>query len=63
MENMKKYCCLEHVEICMEKVIDEFEQAPTLLLISTEDCPQVCGHCEKEALYVVANDCSDTKCI
>ena len=24
----KQYCCLEHVELCMEKMIDAFEQAP-----------------------------------
>lgn len=60
---MKQYCCLEHVEICMEKMIDAFEKAPEFLLVSEEDCPHTCGYCEKEALYIVANDCSDTKYI
>ena len=47
---MKQYCCLEHVEICMEKMIDAFEKAPEFLLVSEEDCPHTCGYCEKEAL-------------
>ena len=60
---MKKYCCLEHVEICMEKMIDEYEIAPSIMLISGENHPQVCGYCKNPAQYVVANDCSDTKCV
>lgn len=58
---MKAYCCLEHVEICMEKIIDEYEKAPRIAQISEEDQPQCCGYCKKMAQYVVANDCSDTK--
>ena len=58
----KQYCCLEHVELCMEKMIDAFEQAPQFFLVEEESTAHpTCGYCQNPARYIVANNCSDTK--
>ncbi|MBB6454454.1 CxxH/CxxC protein (TIGR04129 family) [Salirhabdus euzebyi] len=59
---MKQYVCEKHVDIAMEKVIDEYETAP-IVEKSTENekLSTNCEYCGGESAYMVANIDSDTK--
>lgn len=51
-----KYCCLEHVELALDVVVDEFEVAPFLKELSeAEKLSTICDFCKNKAAYVVGN--------
>ncbi|MCP8617237.1 CxxH/CxxC protein [Salirhabdus salicampi] len=59
---MKQYVCGKHVDLAMEKLIDETAFPPKLeQLTGNEELSTACEYCENNALYVVANIDSDTK--
>jgi CxxH/CxxC protein (TIGR04129 family) len=50
------YCCLEHVELAMDIVVDEHEVAPQLTEISEDKkLSTTCEYCGNNAVYIVAN--------
>ncbi|MGG1629361.1 CxxH/CxxC protein [Rossellomorea sp. NRS-1567] len=50
------YCCLEHVELAMDIVVDEHEVAPQLTELSEENkLSTTCEYCGNNAIYIVAN--------
>ncbi|WP_153125442.1 CxxH/CxxC protein [Peribacillus tepidiphilus] len=50
------YCCLEHVELALDTVVDEYEVAPELIKLSEDQqLSTTCEYCEKKAVYIVAN--------
>ncbi|MDF2558283.1 MAG: yyzF-like family protein [Bacillales bacterium] len=56
---MKLFCCIEHVERALDEIVYECEEAPILNELEKEE---VCEYCEQRAVYIVANEFSDTKC-
>lgn len=57
------YCCEEHVEYGLEEMINTYATPPQLLLLETEELLTTpCGYCGKEAIYIVSNGYSHTKC-
>ncbi|WP_462406018.1 CxxH/CxxC protein [Gracilibacillus sp. Marseille-QA3620] len=67
---MKIYCCAEHVEVGLDNIVDEAEVPPFINNLSDEEGGKVthnsgeftCEYCGKPAVYVVANEHSDTIC-
>ena len=60
---MMIYCCEEHVEYALEELINKYVTAPQLLPLQQEKLLTTpCGYCGKQAIYVVANEHSHTKC-
>lgn len=60
--NMKIYCCEEHIELALDVLVDETELPPQMeLLKEDEKLSTNCEYCRKEAVYLVANEYSDTK--
>jgi CxxH/CxxC protein (TIGR04129 family) len=50
------YCCLEHVELAMDIIVDEHEVAPDLKELSEEEqLSTTCEYCGNNAIYIVAN--------
>jgi CxxH/CxxC protein (TIGR04129 family) len=50
------YCCLEHVELAMDIIVDEHEVAPDLKELSKEEqLSTTCEYCGNNAIYIVAN--------
>jgi CxxH/CxxC protein (TIGR04129 family) len=50
------YCCLEHVELAMDIIVDEHEVAPDLKeLAKEEQLSTTCEYCGNNAVYIVAN--------
>ena len=50
------YCCLEHVELAMDIIVDEHEVAPDLKELSKEEqLSTTCEYCGNNAVYIVAN--------
>jgi CxxH/CxxC protein (TIGR04129 family) len=54
-ENMKVNCCLEHVELALDIVVDETEEAPIMKELDKELCI-TCEYCENNATYIVGNE-------
>ena len=60
---MKLYCCKEHVERALDEIVYECEEAPFLNeMLVAEKGEKICEYCEFKAVYLVANEVSDTKC-
>ncbi|WP_455660570.1 CxxH/CxxC protein [Pradoshia sp.] len=67
---MKIYCCAEHVEVGLDNIVDETEVPPFIDSLSGKENEEVtnnlgdftCEYCGKLAVYVVANEHSDTIC-
>lgn len=67
---MKIYCCAEHVEVGLDNIVDEAEVPPFINSLSDEENGKVthnssdstCEYCGQPAVYVVANEHSDTIC-
>ena len=63
MMKMKIYCCLEHVEVALDTVVDETEVPPFINEINKEENQEVtnnskeftCEYCGQPAVYIVAN--------
>ncbi|MGM0843370.1 MAG: CxxH/CxxC protein [Bacillota bacterium] len=50
------YCCIEHVELAMDIIVDEYEVAPKLEQLTVENkLSTICEYCENTAEYIVAN--------
>ncbi|MGD6967805.1 CxxH/CxxC protein [Rossellomorea vietnamensis] len=50
------YCCIEHVELAMDIIVDEYEVAPKLeQLTAQQNLSTTCEYCDKSAEYIVAN--------
>jgi CxxH/CxxC protein (TIGR04129 family) len=50
------YCCIEHVELAMDIIVDEYEVAPKLEQLTAEqNLSTTCEYCDKTAEYIVAN--------
>lgn len=57
------YSCLDHVELALEKVIDETLQAPVMDEVPKErQLSTRCEYCDRPAIYVVSNSYSHTEC-
>ncbi|UOY91348.1 CxxH/CxxC protein [Ectobacillus sp. JY-23] len=50
---MKIACCLEHVELALDIIVDEFEAAP--VIHNVENSSTTCEYCQNKAMYVVCN--------
>lgn len=49
-------CCIEHVELALDVVVDEYEVAPVLRELSEEEKLSTgCEYCNEKAVYVVGN--------
>lgn len=59
---MKIYCCLEHTELALDVMVDEIELAPVFEKIENSTDKKSCEYCDNEAVYVVGNQYSYTKC-
>ncbi|MGO4889052.1 CxxH/CxxC protein [Anaerobacillus sp. MEB173] len=47
-------CCAEHVELAIDQIVDEYEVAPVVEMISEENqLSTTCSFCENEAIYIV----------
>lgn len=54
-----EYVCMEHVELALDIIVDEYEKAPELLTLeqaglAEEQPPRTCNHCDALAVYVVS---------
>lgn len=52
---MKVNCCLEHVELALDIVVDETEEAPIMKELDKE-LFITCEYCENNATYIVGNE-------
>lgn len=50
-------CCLEHVELALDKIVDEFECAPLIHDVQGMQCE----FCDQPAKYRVERDPAQTK--
>lgn len=48
-------CCVEHVELALDIVVDEYEVAPKIEKIEGSDLSTTCEYCQNTAVYVVSN--------
>ncbi|AFV21308.1 MULTISPECIES: CxxH/CxxC protein [Bacillus] len=56
-------CCLEHVELALDIIVDECEVAPVINSVdNSEKEKKTCEFCQNEATYVVSNTDSYTIC-
>jgi CxxH/CxxC protein (TIGR04129 family) len=52
----KIICCLEHIELSIDKIVDEFEVPPNIEELSEEKkLSTTCEFCENHAVYMVSN--------
>lgn len=50
------YCCVEHVELAMDIIVDEYEVAPKLEQLTEEqNLSTTCEYCNNQAVYIVGN--------
>ncbi|MGG3520477.1 CxxH/CxxC protein [Bacillus pseudomycoides] len=60
---MKLPCCLEHVELALDIIVDECEVAPVINSVDNSGKEQkTCEFCQNKATYVVSNTDSHTIC-
>lgn len=51
------YCCLEHIELALDVIVDEYEVAPKMIELDADDkLSTSCEYCENNAIYVVGNE-------
>lgn len=55
-------CCLEHVELALDIIVDECEVAPVINNVDNLEKEKTCEFCQNEATYVVSNTDSHTIC-
>lgn len=59
---MELYVCQEHVELALDKVVDECETFPSLEAVNhSQNLSPTCEYCVEKAAYIVANTYSSTK--
>ncbi|OCA82456.1 CxxH/CxxC protein [Bacillus sp. FJAT-27225] len=49
------YCCEEHVDLALDKVVDEHETFPILEKVVVDKLSTSCEFCQKTSVYIVAN--------
>ncbi len=50
------YCCDEHVELAIDVIVDEYEVAPNMKqLTSEEKLSTTCEYCGNNPTYIVSN--------
>ncbi|WP_246589376.1 CxxH/CxxC protein [Desertibacillus haloalkaliphilus] len=48
-------CCVEHVEIAIDEVVDEYHTAPVVEKLTEESVLSTsCSFCSKQALYRIS---------
>lgn len=57
---MTYYCCEEHVEYAIDIIVDELMIAP--LVEKLQNLSTGCEFCKNNAIYIVTNGCTHTKC-
>lgn len=57
---MKLPCCLEHVELALDIIVDECEVPP--FIHNVDNSENTCEFCQNKATYVVSNTDSHTTC-
>ncbi|MBO9131339.1 CxxH/CxxC protein [Bacillus sp. 165] len=56
-------CCGEHVDLALDMIVDEFEEAPFIHNVdNNNDSSTTCQFCQNTAIYVVSNTNSYTTC-
>lgn len=54
---MMIHCCLEHVELALDIIVDEYEVAPKMRELTAEEKLSTgCEYCQNSAVYVVENE-------
>ncbi|MCA1032276.1 CxxH/CxxC protein [Bacillus timonensis] len=49
-------CCLEHIELALEMIVDQYEVAPDMKELQGEEkLSTTCEFCQNNAIYVVGN--------
>jgi CxxH/CxxC protein (TIGR04129 family) len=52
---MKIMCCMEHVELALDIIVDEYECAPIIHNVeSDQNTAETCEYCQNEATYIVS---------
>lgn len=60
-KDMVIYCCVEHVDLALDVIIDEKETYPILEKYNTiHNLSTTCEFCEKTPVYIVSNERSHT---
>ncbi|MGE8204805.1 CxxH/CxxC protein [Heyndrickxia sp. NPDC080065] len=50
------YVCADHVELALDVAVDEYETAPSLEEIQSENqLSTTCEYCDNRAIYIVGN--------
>jgi CxxH/CxxC protein (TIGR04129 family) len=53
---MKIICCKEHAELAIDVIVDEYETAPVVeLLTGNEELSTGCEYCDQAGVYKVSN--------
>jgi CxxH/CxxC protein (TIGR04129 family) len=53
---MKIICCKEHAELAIDIIVDEFETAPVVeLLTGKDELSTTCEYCKEPGVYKVSN--------
>ncbi|MFC7395066.1 CxxH/CxxC protein [Scopulibacillus cellulosilyticus] len=56
MKRLRYLVCLEHVELALESIVDNYQTAPVIEEIKKENnLSTPCEYCEKTAEYIVTN--------
>ncbi|MEQ6376366.1 CxxH/CxxC protein [Bacillaceae bacterium S4-13-58] len=59
---MNLYVCNDHVELALDKIVDEYETFPTLEKVdNSSSLSTTCEYCGNKPTYIVANTYSSTK--
>ncbi|WP_102348093.1 CxxH/CxxC protein [Bacillus sp. Marseille-P3661] len=53
-------CCLEHVDIALDTIVDDYETAPIIEKVDESELSTTCEYCQNSAVYVVSNEYSST---
>jgi CxxH/CxxC protein (TIGR04129 family) len=55
-DEMKIICCKEHAELAIDIIVDEFETAPVVELLTEKDeLSTTCEYCNEPGVYKVSN--------
>jgi CxxH/CxxC protein (TIGR04129 family) len=53
---MKIICCKDHAELAIDIIVDEFETAPVVELLTEKDeLSTACEYCNEPGVYKVSN--------
>lgn len=49
-------CCLEHVELAIDMIVDKYEVAPKITKVTKEEeLSTSCEFCQNKSIYIVEN--------